>query len=188
MRRKYVLAIAVTAVLVAAGIGGYLWLNSREQGPGPAQEKKLSEAEVKYNAAAKEADAKSESGDDAAAEAAIQQYLATQPPKEQANDARLKLAAAYQNQQKYDEAIAEYEKVGTEDDETKIAVLQGLGYAYEGKDEYGRAIEYFTQVVDTLKLRGNKDGDRIVETNRNHIEELQQRAAEAESGAEDEEL
>ncbi len=82
-------------------------------------------------------------------------------------EARLMLGNCYLYTNQLDNAIAAYQSASPNGDMLKAGVLAGLGAAYEGKKEYGKAAEYFEKSATTF-VDDQISADRYVQAARNY--------------------
>lgn len=100
---------------------------------------------------------------------AYEEYLAAEPDAQKKAASRVGLAEAYQQSNQYDESIAEYEKVLTDDPENMDALvgaglsLVNMGYISQetdkekAKTQFQQSINYLQKFVDLSKSPKNQD-------------------------------
>ncbi|MBL8160043.1 tetratricopeptide repeat protein [Candidatus Saccharibacteria bacterium] len=167
-QKKNLMIGGAVVVLIVVFVSVAIIFNAREWSVFNPQ----SNEQQRFEAASKAAEEKENIGETGGSADELRNYLDTEPPKVQADQARLKLAAAYLNQQQPDRAIAEYELIGTDNPETKLAVLHGLALAYTDKGDKAKAIEQYRQAIEFMKAQDDQKHAMRIKIDESYIRQL----------------
>jgi TolA-binding protein len=157
---RYMREIWIAVAVVVIAVGGYFaWSQYREKAE-TAANKKLGEAYVMLRAE-----------NLPGAEASLVSFLASNPSGIAADKANLYLGKVYYSQQRYDEALAAYAKVGKGKKSTALiysGALHGRAAALMQKKDYAGAVTVLEELVDAYGERTgepeeNLEGEEVVD-------------------------
>jgi TolA-binding protein len=145
---RYMREIWIGVAVIVVAVAGYFAWSQYSAKAEAAANKKLGEAYVLLREA-----------NLPAAEAALTGFLATNPSGIVADKANLFLGKVYYSEQRYDEAIAAYAKVGKGNKATSLlysGALHGRAAASMQKQDYAAAVPLLEELVSTF---GERTGD-----------------------------
>ena len=145
---RYMREIWIAVAVIVVAVVGYFAYTQYQHKAAEASNKKLGEAYVLLR-----------DENLPAAEAALVSFLAANPSGIAADKANLYLGKVYYSQQRYDEALAAYSKVGKGKKNTALiysGALHGRAAASMQKKDYAAAVPVLEELVDTY---GKRTGD-----------------------------
>lgn len=145
---RYMREIWITVAVIVVAVGGYFAFTQYREKAEATANKKLGEAYVLLR-----------DENYPAAEAALTGFLATNPSGIAADKANLYLGKLYYTQQRYDEAMTAYAKVGKGHKSTALlysGALHGRAAAAMQKKDYAAAVPLLEELVSKF---GERTGD-----------------------------
>jgi tetratricopeptide (TPR) repeat protein len=92
----------------------------------------------------------------------IEDYLKTNPPKDQQAAQLHQLGAAYMNAKEYQKAIDTFKKMSALDPQYAVAAYHGEAFAYEGLGDKPSAIDVYKKAIAAMRAEGGTQAQSAV--------------------------